>query len=101
MLTLRARAEGARQTVGNGRVTRPGGATDVMIVIDRLHRAGRLNKEHLHVLAWYGKRQIEPDDTRPKEYRAAQLWREAMAVIGPALEGKGLVRAVPGAFTGR
>ncbi len=89
-----ARSEGARLGMGLAAVPRPCEPVDILKVVDRLYRQRRLLRDHLLVLRHYGRRLMAPDTRRVKEIRAARLWREALARLGPALAHKGIV-AVP------
>ncbi|PWC36653.1 hypothetical protein [Azospirillum sp. TSO35-2] len=87
-----AKAAGARVVAGRGLVERPCEPQDVLRVVDRLYRARRLQRDHLHVLVHYGRRLSAPDAERFREQRAHALWREAFDVIAPALRDKGIAR---------
>ncbi|MEI8393483.1 MAG: hypothetical protein WCF85_02025 [Rhodospirillaceae bacterium] len=87
-----ARAAGARFVAGLGSICRPCEPLDVLKVVDRLYRQRRLLRDHLHVLAHYGRRLMAPDPTRSREQRASSLWQEALALIGPVLRTKGIVQ---------
>lgn len=87
-----ARVDGARFSAGAGLMARPCEPVDILKILDRLYRHRRLLREHLLVLRHYGRRYLPPDPRRIKEARAFGLWREALARIEPALEGKGIVR---------
>lgn len=90
-----ARCEGARLTMGMAAVPRPCEPVDILKVVDRLYRQRRLLRDHLHVLAHYGRRLMEPDPRRPKEQRACALWREAMDLMTPLLRAKGIIAPAP------
>lgn len=90
-----AKGEGARVAAGLGLVARPCEPGDVIRVVDRLYRRRQLTRDHLHVLVHYGRRMDAPMPDRWREQRAASLWREAFAVIAPALAEKGIVAAGP------
>ena len=85
-------AAGAKRFKHAGVYIRPGSAIDTRIVIERLYAQRKLSLDHIHVLRWYGKREMRPDARREKEARAAMLWDDAMAIIGAELEKKGMVR---------
>jgi hypothetical protein len=88
-----ARHEGARVRAGLAAVPRPCEPVDVLRVVDRLYRQRRLIRDHVAVLAHYGRRVMAPDPARRREARAHLLWREALARIEPALRAKGIVGA--------
>ncbi len=86
-----AREDGARIGKGRGGVPRPCEPIDVIRVIDRLFRQRRLLRDHICVLAHYGRRLLPPDPTRPREQRAYGLWIEALERIDPVMRRKGIV----------
>lgn len=86
-----ARQEGARVVAGAGAVIRPCEPIDIFAVLERLHRNRRLLRDHLLVLRHYGRRLSPPDARRPKEMRAYKLWREALDVLTPVFERKGII----------
>jgi hypothetical protein len=86
-----AQLDGARVSAGAGAVARPCEPLDVLAVVDRLYRRRRLLREHLEVLADYGRRLLPPDPDSRRERRAAQLWAEAFGELTPALRAKGIV----------
>ena len=86
-----ARQEGARFGAGRGLVARPCEPMDVLRVVDRLYRNRRLFREHLLVLAHYGRRHMPPDPHRRREMRAHVIWSEAIDRISPVLREKGIV----------
>ncbi|MCW2245348.1 hypothetical protein M2352_000939 [Azospirillum fermentarium] len=88
-----AKNDGARVAAGLGLVVRPCEPGDIIRAVDRLHRRRQLTRDHLHVLVHYGRRMDAPKPDRWREQRAASLWREAFAVIAPALVEKGIVAA--------
>ena len=85
-----AKAAGARVVAGLGLVQRPCEPIDIYRAVDRLYRQRKLLRDHLHVLAHYGRRLSAPDSTRDREARAAALWDEAFEHIGPYLRAKGI-----------
>lgn len=87
-----ARAEGARCAAGLGDVPRPCEPVDLLRAVDGLYRQRRLARDHLAVLAHYGRRSMAPDPRRRSERRASSLWSEAVAHLDPVLRGKGIVR---------
>lgn len=87
-----ARHAGARVRAGMAETPRPCEPVDVLRAVDRLYRQRRLIRDHLLVLAHYGRRLMAPDPRRRAEQRAHLIWREALAAIDPVLRGKGIVR---------
>jgi hypothetical protein len=63
----------------------------VLKTIDRLYRNRQLQRDHLHVLAFYGRRMSAPRPERRREMRAHALWTEAFQMIDPALKKIGVV----------
>lgn len=88
-----ARNDGARFTFGLGLIPRPCDPTDILKILDRLHRNRRLLMDHFLVLRHYGRRLMPPDPNRIKEYRASKLWEEALERIGEILVAKGIMLA--------
>lgn len=86
-----AQQAGARTVGGAGEVPRPCEPLDIFRVVDRLYRQRLLVRDHLAVLAHYGRRLMAPDPQRWREQRACGLWREALARIEEPLRGKGIV----------
>ncbi len=87
-----ARCAGARIRAGEGLVARPCEPVDVLRALDRLYRQRRLLRDHLAVLAHYGRRLMAPDPRRRREQRACSLWDEALARLEPVLRRKGIVQ---------
>lgn len=92
ILANEARLAGARVRAGQGLYTRPCEPLDILRVTDRLHRQRRLLRDHLLVLAHYGRRQMAPDPHSRREARDHTLWREAFMALAPVLRAKGIVR---------
>lgn len=88
-----ARSEGARIVAGAGNTPRPCEPSDILNILNRLHRQRRLLMDHLLVLRYYGKRCMPPDPRRAKEMRAHKLWKEALDRLDPHLMRKGIIRA--------
>jgi len=86
-----ARHAGGRVLAGVGDVPRPCEPVDLLRTVDRLYRQRRLLRDHLCVLAHYGRRLAAPDPRRHQEARASSLWREAFDRLAPVLRGKGIV----------
>ncbi|HRJ61636.1 MAG TPA: hypothetical protein PKZ99_10710 [Azospirillaceae bacterium] len=87
-----AKAAGARIIAGMGLVQRPCEPLDIYRAVDRLYRQRKLLRDHLHVMAHYGRRQSAPNSSRDREARAADLWREAFERLAPLLRQKGVVQ---------
>ncbi|MBP7334926.1 hypothetical protein [Niveispirillum sp.] len=87
-----AKQAGARVKAGQGLIARPCEPSDILGVVDRLHRQRRLLRDHLLVLAHYGRRQMAPEADRRREMRDHGLWVEALSILAPVLRGKGIVR---------
>jgi hypothetical protein len=64
---------------------------DVVRVIDTLYRQRLLARDHLCVLAHYGRRLVPPRPDRRRELRALALWREAFQHLTPRLKRRGIV----------
>lgn len=90
-----ARNDGARIAAAMG-VTRPCEPIDILKILDDLYRNRRLIRDHFLVLRYYGVRNMPPDPRRPKEIRAARLWKEALERIEPVMIRKGIVRKIEG-----
>ncbi len=87
-----ASCAGARIRAGAGEVPRPCEPADMLRTLDRLYRHRRLLREHVAVLAHYGRRLLAPDPQRRREQRAWGLWDEALARLEPVLRRKGIVQ---------
>ena len=87
-----AKAAGARVRADAGDVPRPCEPIDVLHALDRLYRQRRLARDHLFVLAHYGRRLMAPDPHRHREMRAHGLWDEALSRLDPLLRRKGIVQ---------
>ncbi|MFV3127614.1 hypothetical protein [Niveispirillum sp. KHB5.9] len=87
-----AKLTGARVRAGQGLVTRPCEPGDILCMVDRLYRRRRLLRDHLLVLAHYGRRQMAPEPDRRREMRDHALWVEALSALAPVLREKGIVR---------
>lgn len=86
-----AQEQGARVAAGLGRQPRPCEPLDILTVVERLYRRGRLVSAHLQVLTEYGRQLMRPDPDRPRERKAAKLWDEAVQALAPQLQDKGIV----------
>jgi hypothetical protein len=87
-----AKAAGARVRAGEAEVPRPCEPIDVLRALDRLYRQRQLVRDHLHVLAHYGRRLMAPDPRRRREMRACGLWDEALSRLDPVLRRKGIIQ---------
>lgn len=87
-----AKAAGARVRAGLGLTERPCEPLDIYRAVDRLYRQRKLLRDHLHVMAHYGRRLSAPDSSRDREARAAVLWAEAFEQLAPLLRQKGIVQ---------
>lgn len=87
-----AKLAGARIRAGQGLVPRPCEPADILGAVDRLYRQRRLLRDHLLVMAHYGRRQMAPEADRPRETRDHSLWVEALSILAPVLRDKGIVR---------
>ncbi|HRJ61988.1 MAG TPA: hypothetical protein PKZ97_11275 [Azospirillaceae bacterium] len=87
-----AKAAGARVRAGLGLTERPCEPLDIYRAVDRLYRQRKLLRDHLHVMAHYGRRLSAPDSSRDREARAAVLWAEAFDQLTPLLRQKGIVQ---------
>lgn len=86
-----ARHDGARFVAGQGTVPRPCEPVDILRIVDRLYRQRRLQRDHLLVLRYYGRRRMPPDSRRVREMRAHKIWTEALERMEGALISKGIV----------
>lgn len=86
-----ARLDGATGTRTKSGPVRPCEPVDVLRILDRLYRARLLTMDHFRILRHYGERQIAPDRWKPREARAAVLWREAMQILREQFLTKGLI----------
>ena len=68
-----AQLDGARVGARAGQVMRPCEPLDVLAVVDRLYRRRRLLREHLEVLADYGRRLLPPEAAAASRYHHADV----------------------------
>ena len=87
-----AKTAGARVRAAAGDVPRPCEPIDVLQALERLYRQRQLVRDHLYVLAHYGRRLMAPDPLRYREIRARSLWEEALSRLDPVLRRKGIVQ---------
>ena len=94
------RNEAARADGGGGRwrhraaaVPRPCEPLEVAMAVQRLFMNRRLSREHLRVLAKYGRTGHAPGSGTARSCRDLALWLEAMERLGLALQAKGIVDA--------
>jgi hypothetical protein len=86
---LKARREGVRG--GGFRIVRPCDPDDVVLAVERLHRAGRLSCVHLRVLQSWGARGVAPDAMLQGDRQDTLLWHEALAALRQPLRAKGVI----------
>jgi hypothetical protein len=91
MQCLVARRAGAALSGGAGLVLRACDPDDVVLLLDRLYRQRRIDRERARVLRIYGERSLPPSAQITNEWHDARLWDEAMGALEPALRAKGLV----------
>ncbi len=89
---LHARAEGARAEANRGLTARPCDPEDLLLGIDRLHRARRLSVAHLRTLWEFGVRAVAPNPKRRTKALAATLWNEALDLLAGPWRQKGIIR---------
>lgn len=92
ILAQEAKLAGARVRAGQGLINRPCEPADMLRVVDRLYRQRRLLRDHLLVMAHYGRRQMAPEADRRREMRDHRLWVEALDILAPALRAKGILK---------
>ncbi len=92
-----ARESGAKIRANEGLYKRPCEPSDIMKILERLHRHRRLDMHHFRVLKHYGLRMIAPDITRAREVLAARLWNEAMDILSDVFISKGIIERSFGA----
>lgn len=86
---LTARHE--RASGSGSSVTRPCDPDDVLICLDTLYRARRIDLVHARVLRVWGERQTVPDAAYPAERADAIIWREALERLEWPLRVKGII----------
>jgi len=91
MQAHQAMLDGARVRAGQALLPRPCEAADIMRVVDRLFRQRRLLREHLLVLARYGRLFMAPERDRAREATDWRLWNEALERMQPVLRAKGII----------
>ena len=91
MAANQARLDGAEKRDNGTGPSRPCEPVDVLRVLDRLYRHKTLNMEHFRILRFYGDKQMRPDPWRPREARAAVLWKEAMRALQQAFVEKEII----------
>lgn len=69
---------------------RPCEAVDIQSVVLRLSRNRILDRNHVRVLGFYGKRRLRPPSS---SRNACRLWFEAMDRLTPVLQQKGIIRS--------
>lgn len=91
MQAHQAMLDGARIRAGQALLPRPCEVTDILRVVDRLFRQRRLLREHLLVLARYGRLSMAPERDRAHEAADWLLWNEALERMEPLLRAKGII----------
>ncbi len=91
MAAQMARADGAVLKSKMSKIPRPCEPVDIFQIVNRLYRGRLLVRDHVMVMAHYGRRGSAPDDRRPAERRARFLWQEAMKRLGSRLRARGIV----------
>lgn len=92
ILAHEAKLAGARVRAGQGLVPRPCEPGDILRTVDQLYRKRRLLRDHLLVMAHYGRRQMAPEAERRREMRDHGLWHEALSILAPTLRDKGIIK---------
>lgn len=77
----------------SGPGTRPCTHADVLVMLDRLHRRGRLTAGEVAVLVRYGREGREPDCDHPAERAHAEIWRRALGELEREAMSRGVVEA--------
>lgn len=95
MAANQARIDGARAAAGLADIPRPCEPSDILQILSRLYRQRLVLWEHIKILHHYGQRFTPPDPARPREMRAAKLWREALARLEQRLIPRGIVVQMP------
>jgi hypothetical protein len=90
MGALRARRESSG--LGTGGVRRPCDPDDVVMCLDRLYRAGRIDLRHARILRIWGERQLAPDGHHHAERDEARVWNEALTRLEWPLRVKGIIK---------
>ncbi|MQP64486.1 hypothetical protein GE253_03920 [Niveispirillum sp. SYP-B3756] len=91
MQAHKALLEGARVRAGQALLPRPCEPGDILKVVERLYRQGRLRHEHVQVLARYGRQMLAPERDRAQETADWLLWQEALGRMEPILRDKGII----------
>lgn len=86
---LTARHE--RTSSSRSSVTRPCDPDDVLMCLDTLYRARRINLVHARILRLWGERQTVPDAACPAERADAIIWCEALERLEWPLRVKGII----------
>lgn len=89
MGALRARRDGSGR--GGVRVRRPCDPDDVVLCLDRLYRAGKIDLRHARILRIWGERQLAPDARHAAERTEFAIWHEALSRLERLLQVKGIV----------
>lgn len=94
MAAHEAKLSGARFTAGKATTPRPCEPVDILKAVDRLRRNRRLTRDHLYVMAHYGRRKCAPNPTLAKEQKGYILWAQAMNRLSQPLCRKGILSAI-------
>ncbi len=92
MQGLLARQDGARPVAGMALYPRPCEPDDLVLVLQRLHRRGRVSSGHIRVMIDFGRQLTPPDERCREEELAARLWEEALDQMLKPLKAKGIVQ---------
>jgi hypothetical protein len=92
---LLARRDGRppRADLSEGGARRPCTPDDILMVMDRLHRQGRITMDQARVLRAYGDLQRSPSPAMIGEDEDWRKWRGAMCALREALVARGIVAA--------
>jgi hypothetical protein len=82
---------GARVRAGMSTNQRPCDARDILGVVARLYRAGRLQRAHLNTLFHFARHRMPPDPRVEEERGDLLRWDEALARMDPILRAKGVL----------
>lgn len=86
------RLEGARMQPGLAAVARRCEPVDVLTMVERLYRDGRLDRGHVDVLARFG-RMDRPPHGLGSEADVTRIWEEALDRLATVLATRGLLTA--------
>lgn len=95
MAALTARAEGSCSAPKFGKKARPCEPDDVIMCLDALYKARRINLAHARILRIWGTRRSAPDPAVPLERADSRIWDEALRALEWPLRMKGIVADHP------